>query len=311
MRRQKVNTQTPRRAPGRDGRLAAMLIALLLSGIAHASAAPRCPPWQSFARPGIFWSIQGPHGDPHSHLLGTMHLDWADVLSVVPAVEPILRKASVFVMETLLTHHAIAILHRAMLLPAGGSLKSLIGPELYARAQNEYKRRGWSIAALADEQPWALLVTLSVPPMRHPVLDEVLAQRARRWNIPVIGLESTDEQIDALSTLPLAIQRSLLREALAHPDGRALRALERQYHAQSLSGLVHAANERDAHHPRTSRIFFRRLLHDRNRRMIARLLPILGHRRAFVAVGALHLPGFLSRLDKAGYCARPITLREP
>ncbi|MHB8414811.1 MAG: TraB/GumN family protein [Acidiferrobacteraceae bacterium] len=311
MHHQKVNTQTPCGAPGRAGRLATALIGLLLSGIAHASAAPRCPPWQSFARPGIFWSLQGPNGAPHSHLLGTMHLDRASVLSVAPAVEPILRKASVFVMETLLTHHAIATLRHAMRLPAGGNLKSLIGHALYARAQNEFKHRGWPLSALADEQPWALLITLSVPPMSHPVLDQVLAQHARRRDIPVVGLESTDEQIEALSTLPLAVQRSLLREALDHPDGQALRTLAGQYHAQNLNGLVHVANERDARHPRTSRLFFRRLLHDRNRRMIARLLPILAHQRAFVAVGALHLPGFLSRLNRAGYCARPITLREP
>lgn len=46
------------------------------------------------------------------------------------------------------------------------------------------------------------------------------------------------------------------------------------------------------------------LIHERNARMLKRLLPILSEGRAFVAVGALHLPGddgLIALLRTSGY----------
>ncbi|MHB1951751.1 MAG: TraB/GumN family protein, partial [Acidiferrobacteraceae bacterium] len=165
--------------------------------------------------------------------------------------------------------------------------------------------------ALAHEPPWALLITLGLPRETRPVLDQVLAGRAQKLGMTVLGLESAREQIDALRTLPLQVQTSLLRDTLDHSPENGARVLIRAYRAQNLRVLLRAAGDRGKHRSAAIRIFFRRLLHDRNRRMVGRLLPLLARTRAFVAVGALHLPGFLSRLTRAGYCAHPVVLRIP
>jgi uncharacterized protein YbaP (TraB family) len=50
--------------------------------------------------------------------------------------------------------------------------------------------------------------------------------------------------------------------------------------------------------------FQRRLVDDRNQRMVERMQPYLQQGKAFVAVGALHLPGktgLLERLQQQGY----------
>lgn len=293
----------------RSARVAALLAALSATGAVAGIRPARCRPWQSFARPGIFWRIQRRSG-PRSYLLGTIHSDHRRVLSLVPAVQSSLRRSSVFVMETRLTPQAIATLRRAMRLPQG-NLSAILGPALYARVRHAFARRGWSASALAHEAPWALLITLGVPQAHGPVLDQVLARNAHDLGLPVVGLESTKEQIDALRTLPVPVQKSLLNDALDYSADAQLHALIRRYAAQDLRGLMRAAGDDRKPRSHATRIFFRRLLHDRNRRMVARLLPILARGRTFVAVGALHLPGFLSRLGQAGYCARPIRLRTP
>ena len=51
-------------------------------------------------------------------------------------------------------------------------------------------------------------------------------------------------------------------------------------------------------------MFQKRLIDDRNRRMVKRLLPMLQQGRLFVGVGALHLPGekgVLRLLQQQGY----------
>lgn len=293
----------------RSAQAATLLAALTVAGAAAGTLPSHCRSWQSFARPGIFWRIQG-HSGPRSYLLGTVHSDYRRVLSVAPSVESSLRRSSVFVMETRLTPQAIAALRRAMRLPQG-NLPVILGPALYARVRQAFVRRGWPTTTLAREAPWALLMMLGVPQEHGPVLDQVLARNAHDLGIPVIGLESVKEQIDALKQLPLSVQKSLLSDALDQSPAKELRALIRQYAAQNLRGLMRAAGDRRKPRSRVTRIFFRRLLHDRNRRMVARLLPILARARTFVAVGALHLPGFLSRLGQAGYCGWPVRLRTP
>jgi len=55
--------------------------------------------------------------------------------------------------------------------------------------------------------------------------------------------------------------------------------------------------------------FQRRLVDDRNQHMAERVQPYLRQGKAFVAVGALHLPGktgLLERLQQQGYTVTPV-----
>jgi uncharacterized protein YbaP (TraB family) len=55
--------------------------------------------------------------------------------------------------------------------------------------------------------------------------------------------------------------------------------------------------------------FERQLLFQRNKRMVARMIPLLDRQSTFVAVGALHLPGtsgILHLLELQGYKVKAI-----
>lgn len=294
-------------SPGTRRRAAVLWIALLLLPAA-APGMVRCRSWNRYPHPGISWVVVSPEGI-QSRLLGTMHTDDARATILARRAVPLLRGAKALVMETELTPQAAQRIQDAMRLP-DGNLESIIGPRLYARAAAVFARRGWPQPLLEHTQPWALAVMLGTPEIHGPVVDQILAQAAGDDRIPVIGLETTREQIAALAGFPLATQKMLLRETLdqAHQQ-RLFGRLVTAYHRQDLRALVALS---DLHRPDPlDRRFYHRLLHDRNQRMVRHLLPVLRRAPAFVAVGALHLPGFLTRLRRAGFCAYPAPLEDP
>ncbi|HET9122257.1 MAG TPA: TraB/GumN family protein [Acidiferrobacteraceae bacterium] len=270
--------------------------------LSTASAGASCTDWNAFPQTPLLWRLDGPHG-PAGFVLGTMHSDAPSVLATAVRLKPLLVHTQVFVMETLLTPAAVATLTDAMRLP-NGTLASLVGPRLYLRTTRALARRGIAPAFLQNLKPWAAMLLLGSPIAHGPVLDAALATDAQEANVPVRGLETTAEQIQVLDKLPLTVQIDLLRQTLAqqgHGDNQALREA---YLRNNLRALI-AVADRGEHQP-GDRIFYRRLLHDRNRRMARRAVALLAHARAFIAVGALHLPGLLRRLASAGYCATPV-----
>jgi uncharacterized protein YbaP (TraB family) len=95
----------------------------------------------------------------------------------------------------------------------------------------------------------------------------------------------------------------MLREIVCHYEVMQgeVEAMIEAYAAHDLDalshlGLRHAGGDRQT--------FIDALLWQRNARMVERLLPVLETGRAFIAVGALHLPGergLLGLLARRGY----------
>jgi uncharacterized protein YbaP (TraB family) len=105
---------------------------------------------------------------------------------------------------------------------------------------------------------------------------------------------------------------ALLRDAVDQFAGiDALNAeLLAAYTRQDLAAMM-ALNEAAmaTGDPRLAREFQRRLIVDRNHRMAERMEPYLRQGGAFVAVGALHLPGdqgLIRLLEQRGYSVRVV-----
>jgi hypothetical protein len=123
----------------------------------------------------------------------------------------------------------------------------------------------------------------------------------------VLGLETVEEQIEALDGMTDADQLLLLASTLeqAGEIERLFATLRDAYLARDLVAvydLLNAAKGNDG-----SGVFARleqRLVVARNRRMVDRMGSLLQQGNAFVAVGALHLPGeqgILQLLADRGY----------
>jgi hypothetical protein len=168
--------------------------------------------------------------------------------------------------------------------------------------------------SLLGLKPWALVAMFSFPPAEHErsaqgqlPLDLMLQAEAKAAGKALVGLETADEQIDALDGLPEPDQVALLTMALdqAADIDRSFAELTAAYLARDLVAVRAALSPpAGSANLETMARFEARLITDRNRRMVQRIGPLLGGGDAFIAVGALHLPGesgVLALLAAQGY----------
>ena len=142
-----------------------------------------------------------------------------------------------------------------------------------------------------------------------PEVDQFLAQTAKDLEIKVIGLETPEEQLDAIAALRPEIAVTLLALAARNPSlnddlyatmlrlYRESRPAEILPIADALGGITEG--ERAAQDE-----FMRDLLQGRNATMAERAAPLLASGGAFIAVGALHLSGktgLVERFRADGY----------
>ena len=259
----------------------------------------------------VFWAIER-DGEPAGYLLGTIHSEDPRVLEFSEAFLGKLRSNKMFAMEMVPDLPTLARLTEYMHYPKGKTLESVIGSERYGAlvtALAVYKVPEDFISAM---KPWAAMMTLSTPPPDTGFfMDLSLSLRASGSGLKVIGLETLEQQLSFLEEMPMAMQLSLLDQAIAE-SGNVREAHDQMVDAYLENNLVHlqaiseeefqsiGADERD--------YFFEAGILKRNRRMLESLLPHLENNSVFVAVGALHLPGdggLLNLLRQNGYELKP------
>ena len=152
-------------------------------------------------------------------------------------------------------------------------------------------------------KPWFLAILTALPhceaereALNLPEVDQFLAQTARDLGVKVIGLETAEEQLDAIAHLRPEVAATLLTLAARDPGVnddlyatmlrlyRESRPAEILAVSDALGGL--SDSERAAQDE-----FMRALLQGRNAIMAERAAPLLASGGAFIAVGALHLAG--------------------
>ncbi len=300
------------RRPGRGAWGGALGLALCLGWSGIVAAALHCPPLavRSAAeiedvrhRHGLLWEIRAP-GGPRSYLFGTIHLSSPEVTALRPAVTAALLGARRFGMEVLLDFETLMRVADLMRAKDDERLASHADPDLLARTRELLATYGVSAAAADDLKPWAAYTTLSLPPGQSAVpLDLLLLGTAEKRGKELFGLESLEEQAAVFERMSIADQMALLKDAVCHYA--TLQAETGQmiahYREQDLNALYRTAQR---YNSGAQQRLMDVLLTQRNRRMFDRLQPYLEAGDAFIAVGALHLPGpggLLELLESNGY----------
>lgn len=256
---------------------------------------------------GLLWKVENGSAKP-SYLFGTIHSEDSRVLVLPAPVQRAFDSAGVYVMEARLDANAMTAMAGAMMFGDGRTLQQVVGDKTYARASAAAAAYGLPDFAIQGMKPWALAMTLSMPkPKTGLFLDMALMHRAREQGKAVDGLETVDEQLNALDTLSLREQAIMLEDTLRQlPEMQKMfERLHELYLARDLGRMVKLADEQQAKGDReVGKKVMDQLLTQRNRRMAERAEPYLKQGNVFIAVGALHLPsgeGMLSQLVKRGY----------
>ncbi len=262
---------------------------------------------------GVLWKVEGGGLSP-SYILGTIHSEDPRVLNFSPALESALKNKDVFIMEVVLDESAMAYTSAAMIFMDGRTLDKIVGNDLYAKTVRVAENYGIPEIALNRMKPWAVVSVLSTPkPQTGQFMDLELYRRAKEQNKQIVGLETAQEQIGLFDSMSMEDQVALLEDTLNHVED--LPGMFEQLIRTYLSGdlkkvadlvrtLVGATKNRDL-----TEKTLKRFNDDRNYRMVDRMLPYIVAGDAFVAVGALHLPGekgILGLLTEKGFTVSPV-----
>jgi uncharacterized protein YbaP (TraB family) len=287
--------------------LIALALGLLLLG--HAAQAGGEMPYGQ----GVLWKLER-GGLAPSHLFGTIHITDERVLRLPDEVARAFDGARSASFEVIMTDKLRMELATAMIASPDRTLDRILSPALYGDAMAAGARYGLGPEQLRFFKPWALAMFLSVPKaelMRSATgalpLDQALQARAVAQGKPVYGLESGAEQIALFNELSEADQLSMLESAIE--DNARIESLFEELTARYLSrdvGGIHREmiQQSQSMDEKLVKMFLLRFNEERNRTMVQRMAAQLGQGDAFVAIGALHLPGetgLLSLLAAQGY----------
>lgn len=256
---------------------------------------------------GIFWRIEVP-GKPDSHLLGTVHLTDVRVNALPPAMMAALDASKAIALEVAdlspeSLSAAIANVQHLLAFTDGRSLGQLLQGDEQSIARKALEKAGMPGAALEALKPWVVTMTLALTECERlrtmhglQPLDVRLGARGRERGIPVVGLETLEDQLNALAAVPDGDQLTVLRASLKlyEQSDDMLETMVRRYLDRNIGSVWPLQEEmwRSAGFQATAFESFRReLVTKRNLRMRDAALPLLKDGGAFIAVGALHLPG--------------------
>ncbi|MGW9231556.1 TraB/GumN family protein [Pseudorhizobium sp. NPDC055634] len=258
---------------------------------------------------GLFWRIERP-GIPASYLLGTMHVTDPRVLRMPPGAAEAHAGAKVIVIESdeILDERkaAAAILSRPELtmFTDGRSIENLLSPEDLEVLREGLEKRGLVLSAVSRMKPWMLagfVATSACESARKAdggvFLDKKIALDAIASGKPVKGLETLQEQLAAMAEMPIDFHLQALVETVRLGDRMddVVETMTGLYLSgdtgltiPALRALTPTLTDEDES---AYAAFESAVISDRNHRMAERVGPILAEGGAFVAVGALHLPG--------------------
>ena len=267
---------------------------------------------------GLLWQIEGTEAAP-SYLFGTMHSTDPEIATPPAQVAERLYQARSLTVELIMNTETLMIVARAMMLTDGRTLDGILGPELFEQVTEVGAGYGLRPQQLKLFKPWALMAMFSLPQAEMAraaqggkPLDEVLQIEAAERGTVIHALESAEEQIAVLQSPSESDQIALLREVVVGYDELdALFARMRgAYLDRDLAALYGLMQEQvAASDPHLMESFIENLVDRRNRLMVERMATRLAEGNAFIAVGALHLPGdqgILHLLEQQGYTVRPL-----
>lgn len=255
---------------------------------------------------GLLWKIEATTIRP-SFLFGTIHSDDTRLAPLPAPVKTRFDQAASFSMEALVNAPGMLAMAEAMFFNDDSTLENVLGRDLYQRTVQTLAMRGISPESALKMKPWAVMMTLSLPPPTTGLfLDLALQLEAGRQSKPTYGLETMAEQIAVFDQLRMEDQVELLRVSVLNFQqlDRQFEELIEAYLRRDLSGLAAIEQKYRIADARLYEILTDRLLVKRNQAMLERMRPRLREGNAFIAVGALHLygnNGLLALLERAGY----------
>lgn len=257
---------------------------------------------------GLLWKIERKGATP-SFLFGTMHVTDPRVTSLTPAARSAFDAAGTVVIETTEVMDQKKMLAGLMQTPEltmfvdDRTLNSLLTAEDAGVLNKALEARGISLASVSKMKPWMLSAMLALPVCElarkadgAAVLDVKLARDALAAGKNLEGLETAAMQLKAMASLPMEFHMQGLIDTAKLGDRiedviETMIILYQNENTGMFWPLFRAAMPGEEAKESGYAAFEEAMVTTRNRKMVEKAAPILERGGAFIAIGALHLPG--------------------
>lgn len=260
----------------------------------------------------VFYRVEKP-GTAPSYLFGTMHLTDERVLDMPDAAEKALENADIVAIEATEildeTKTQMALLGRPDLtmFTDDQRLEDFMTDQQKAIIKAGLEEKGMKLALVNRMKPWLLSGMLALPACETArkqggakILDASIAQQAKDAGKELIGLETIIEQLEAMDSISMQDHIAGLADTLKFVDymDDVIETMIITYDEGDI-GMVWPllqnfkpdGFEADENAANGYASFEEIMVNKRNQTMFDRSLPLLERGNAFIAVGALHLPG--------------------
>ncbi|MEL7271894.1 MAG: TraB/GumN family protein [Pseudomonadota bacterium] len=273
---------------------------------------------------GIYFRASKPGVAP-STIIGTFHITDPRIADLPPAVAKALDGADVLALEL---NEPLDPAKMAAVTMQNMDKMFYLGSESLDGKLSKQDAEAVKAAALKTGMPWVnaskmrpffLMASLSLPACERArtaagenSLDTRLGKRAMKAGKPVVGLETMVGQLEAVAALPEDMKLQALVESAKIGD-KAADVLETmvQFYLEGEVGMLWAMMNRftpegfsEQNQKAKNAAFQRVMLDKRNVTMADGSAKLIDVGNAFIAVGALHLPGekgLLNLLAQRGY----------
>lgn len=263
----------------------------------------------------LLWKIEGKNLQKPSYLFGTIHLIPKEKYLFNTVMNKAFSEANEIVLELDMNEMSdigkmMEIFNMAKM-PNGMTLRDVLSEEDYNFVRQKYEALGLPFMMFENMKPLFLSAMgedMSMNPLDDGYVsyEMLLTEKANEQNKIISGIESVEEQMAAVDSIPLTTQAQLLMESLRSKETTGFDDLVELYLQQDVEALQ---QEIDTENDGVGSNYMKFLLEDRNHRWINRMEEKMKKHQVFFAVGAGHLggeQGVINLLRRAGYILTPV-----
>lgn len=268
------------------------------------------------AQKSILWEITGNGMASPSYLLGTLKFIGQQEYFMPKEVEVHLKKCRTFAIEDQVDPKAQHELNKALHLPEGQTIGTLVGADDYKKLLELFQKE-FNINQKAFEKrfarliPLALSITMTRLSLNEGIkyYDVELLKLANRYKLDAFSLEEINRESQALQKYPIQEQvKSLLNSVNNYEtQKKEYKAIEAAYIRGDLDKIFQHSLHPEENDPEFIEEFYAK----RNEEWLPKLERMVKDKPSFIAVGVSHLEGekgLLALLKAKGYDLKAVPI---
>ena len=260
----------------------------------------------------LLYEISGNGISKPSYLYGTIHIICKDDFVMTEATKQKFSEAQQVYLELDMDDpKMMPEMMKSMYMTDGSTLKTLISEADYQKVSQFFKDSLKTNIEMLDKMKPFVLSSMTIPKLiacPSQSYEETFLKMAQKDNKEVLGLETVEEQFDALDKMGMKKQADLMLVKMIENwnDGKQeLKQLIKDYKNQDVEAMFE-----DMTKSKTMDTQFEEdLLVSRNKNWISKIQKIIKEKSTFFAVGAGHLggkKGVITLLRNEGFTVKAV-----